>query len=572
MCTTPRRASCVPRAETGHVGEPPHRGADALVAALAVHGGRMAFGVPGESYLAVLDALRDRTETLPFITCRHEAAAANMAEACGKLTGTPGLALVTRGPGATHASIGLHTAFQDSTPMLLLIGQIARGMRDREAFQEIDYRRFLPELTKWTGEVDDPDRMAEYVGRAIATATAGRQGPVALALPEDVLSAPARRQEALAHPPVGAAPHASDIERVARRLHKARRPLLLLGGGPWTEAAALAIRRLAERHHIPVAVSFRCQGLIDNRSPVYAGHLGIGANPALIARVRKSDCLIAIGPRLGEMTTGGYSRLDPARPQPQLIHVHAGAEELGRVYRAGLLVNATPAAFAEALAANDIAGDWSAWCAAAVAEEMAWRTPLSNPGPVQIAELMRTVRAALPEEAIVSNGAGNYAAFLHRFFVYQGFRTQLAPTSGAMGYGVPAGIAAALLCPDRPVVAFAGDGCFLMSGNELATAARYGARVVFIVLDNAMYGTIRMHQERHYPGRSHGTDLANPDFVAYAKSFGLEAVRVERTEEMPSALTRALASGGPALIHVPVDPRAIAPGRILEDGGGVSPH
>ncbi len=542
----------------------PHTGAQALVDALRAHGARMIFGVPGESYLAALEALRAVADELPFITCRHEAAAANMADAYGKLTGSPGIAFVTRGPGATHASIGLHTAFQDSTPMLLLIGQVARCMRDREAFQEIDYRRFLSEVTKWTGEVGDADRMAEYVGRAIATATAGRQGPVALALPEDVLSGPARRQESLAHPPVTAAPHALDMERVATALARARRPLILLGGGPWTATAARELRGFAERHHIPVAVSFRSQSLIDNRSPVYAGHLGIGANPALVARVQESDCLLAIGPRLGEMTTAGYSRLDPARPQPLLVHVHAGAEELGRVYRGGILIAAAPAAFAEALAACDVRGDWSDWCAAAVAEEVAWRAPLPNPGAVQLAELYRFLRAALPEEAIVTNGAGNYAAFLHRFFIYEGFRTQLAPTAGAMGYGVPAGIAAALVHRDRPVVTLAGDGCFLMSGNEIATAVRYGVRTVFIVLDNSMYGTIRMHQERSFPGRAFATDLTNPDFVAYAKSFGLEASRVERTDDFAPALERALASEGPALIHVRVDPRAIAPGRSLD--------
>ena len=542
----------------------PHSGGEALVDALRAHGAGMVFGVPGESYLAALEALRAVADDLPFITCRHEAAAANMAEAYGKLTGRPGVAFVTRGPGATHATIGLHTAFQDSTPMLLLIGQVARRMQDREAFQEIDYRRFLSEVTKWTGEVGDPDRMAEYVGRAIATATAGRQGPVALALPEDVLSAPARRQDSRAHPPVAAAPHAADMERVAAALARAERPLILLGGGPWTADAAQALRGFAERHHLPVAVSFRSQSLIDNRSPVYAGHLGIGASPKLVARLQASDCLLVIGPRLGEMTTAGYRRLDPGEPQPQLVHVHAGAEELGRVYRGGILIAAAPAAFAEALAACDIGGDWSDWCAAAVAEEMAWRAPLPNPGTVQLAELYRVLRAALPGEAIVTNGAGNYAAFLHRFFIYEGFRTQIAPTSGAMGYGVPAGIAAALVHRDRPVVTLAGDGCFLMSGNELATAVRYGARTVFIVMNNSMYGTIRMHQQGSYPGRAFATDLTNPDFVAYAKSFGLEASRVERTDEFAPALARALASEGPALIEVVVDPRAIAPGRSLD--------
>lgn len=538
-------------------------GATVLLDSLLALGARMGFGVPGESYLALLDAMVDRADSFRFITCRHEAAAANMAEAYGKLTGAPGLACVTRGPGATHATTGLHTAFQDSTPLLLLIGQVARAMRGREAFQELDYEKFLSEVTKWTGEVACPDRMAEFAARAWSTALAGRQGPTALALPEDVLTAGTDAQPLLPHAPVQAGPDPRAVEDVAAALAQARQPLILIGGGPWTADEAAAFTRFAERRSIPVAASFRAQSLIDNESPAYAGHLGIGANPALVTRLAACDLLLVIGPRLGEMTTDGYSRLRPPVPQQPMIHVHAGAAEPGRVYHAGQRIVCAPGAFAAALAAADLAGpagpDRADWAEAARADELAWRAPVDNPGDVQLAALYPLLRAALPEDAIIANGAGNYAAWLHRFFVYRGFRTQLAPTSGAMGYSVPAGIAAALIHPDRPAISVAGDGCFLMSGNELATAARYGARTVFLVFNNAMYGTIRMHQQRHYPGRESGTALTNPDFVAYAQSFGLEARRVARTADFAPALAAALATGGPALIEITVDPRAISP-------------
>jgi len=545
----------------------PQTGATVLIDSLLANGATMAFGVPGESYLAALDALHDRRAGLPFFTCRHEAAATNMAEAFGKLTGRPGITFVTRGPGATHATTGLHTAYQDSTPMLLLIGQVARHMRDREAFQELDYARFLGEVTKWAGEIADPDRMAEYVGRAFATATAGRQGPTALALPEDVLAAPAAVQENLPHAPAQATASAADVARAAELLSAAERPLLIIGGTPWREEEAAALQQFAERRGLPIAVSFRAQSLIDNDSPAYAGHLGLGTNPALLERLRQADLVLAIGPRLGEVTTAGYTRLKAPVPEQRLVHVHAGAEELGRVYCGELLINAAPGAFAAALASEDPSGAWAETGAAAHAAEEEWRKPVVNAGSVQIAQVIDQLRSALPPEAVVANGAGNYAAWLHRFFSYRGFKTQLAPTSGAMGYGVPAGIAAALLERDRPTVALAGDGCFLMSGSELATAARYNARVVFLVVNNAMYGTIRMHQERSYPGRVLGTDLTNPDFVAYAKSFGLPAWKVEHTDDFSPALARALAIEGPSLIELVVDPEAISPGASLSDLG-----
>ena len=541
------------------------RAADVILDILASAGVRHVFGVPGESYLALLDAFVDRQD-IAFVACRHEAAAANMADAVGKLTGRPGVVAVTRGPGATQASVGLHTALQDSTPLICLIGQVARAMRDREAFQEIDYRHHLAAVTKWVGEVGEAARMAEYLARAVATALAGRQGPVALALPEDVLAEPAPRLGVPPLPPVQAAADRAMVEEVARLLAEAARPLVLIGGGPWTREEAQSFVRACERAAVPVAASFRAQSLIDNESPAYAGHLGIGANPALVERLKSADLVVAVGPRLGEMTTDGYRRIAPPVPEVRLVHVHAGAEELGRVYRPEIAINAAPGRFAAALAeALDDAGSArrAAWFEAARADERAWRAPIPNPGSVQIADFYAALRRRLPDEAIVANGAGNYAAFLHRFFVYRGFGTQIAPTSGAMGYGVPAGIAAALTCADRPVVAVAGDGCFMMAAAELATAVASGANLLFIVANNGMYGTIRMHQERNYPGRVSGTQLANPDFVALARSFGMEAWRIAADDERERVLDAALAAEGPRLVELMVDPRAIAPGRQL---------
>lgn len=549
-------------------GKETKRAAEVLLDVLEGAGVSRIYGVPGESYLTLLDALHDRRGRLDFIACRHEANAANMAEATAKLTGRPGVVAVTRGPGATHAAIGLHTAFQDSTPLVCLVGQVARTMRDREAFQEIDYRRFFAEVTKWTGEISEADRMAEYALRAVHSALAGRQGPVALALPEDLLGEPAAAAPAPPLPPLQATPDVRLVEEIAGRLADARRPMILVGGTPWEEAQARALQEAAETSRIPVAASFRAQSLIDNESPAYAGHMGIGANPALVRRMQEADLLIAIGPRLGEMTTDGYRRLAVPAGEVPLVHVHAGIEELGRVYRPQTAVPAAPGRFAAALAeALDTsgAGKREDWFSDARADEIAWRTPIDNPGEVQIARFYSRLREHLPPHAIIANGAGNYAAFLHRFFVYRGFRTQLAPTSGAMGYGVPAGIAAALEHPDRPVVTVAGDGCFMMAAQELATAAATGARVVFIVMNNGMYGTIRMHQEREFPGRVSGTGLVNPDFVAFARSFGLPAKRIASDDEVDDALARALAGDGPALIEVMVDPRAIAPGRTLEN-------
>ncbi len=540
-------------------------GGQALVEALLVNGSDTAFGVPGESYLAALDAFHDATDSFRFITCRHEASAANMAEAYGKLTGKPGICFVTRGPGATHASIGLHTAFQDSTPMIMFIGQVAADQVEREAFQEIDYRRFLSEVTKWTAEINDASRIAEYVGRAYRVATSGRPGPVALALPEDMLRELCEPQEQTPYTPALAHPGAADMAELKRLLEGAERPLVMLGGSGWTPDAVKLIEPFAENNHLPVTVSFRCQDRFNNNHTNYVGDMGIGANPKLIKRMQDADVLLVLGPRLGEMTTGGYERLSVPVPKQTLIHMHQGAEELGRVYHPTLGINASPQTIAPLLATMKLEGadKWAESTKAGRADYEAWNTPTDNPGGVQLASLYKHMREALPDDSIFCNGAGNYASWLHRFYRYRAFPSQLAPTSGAMGYGVPAAIAAKIVHPERTVVACAGDGCFMMSVMELATAARYGANVIFLVFNNSMYGTIRMHQERDYPTRVSATELTNPDFVALAESFGAFAARVESTEAFAPVLEAAQASGKPALIEITVDPEAIAPTATL---------
>ncbi|WP_322103833.1 thiamine pyrophosphate-binding protein [Paraburkholderia sp. J41] len=545
-------------------------GARLVVDALLANGVERVFCVPGESYLAVLDALSDETPRIATVVCRHEAAAANMAEAVGKLTGKPGVALVTRGPGATHASIGVHTAFQDSTPMILLIGQVAREQMDREAFQEIDYRRMFGQMAKWVAQIDDARRVPEYLSHAFHVAMSGRPGPVVLALPEDMLSGAIPAAEAQAVPPaaqrVQASPSAAQMARVRERLAAAKAPFVIAGGHGWTPQATADLQRFVENWQLPVGLAFRFQDTLDNEHPNYAGDVGLGVNPALARRIREADVLLALGPRLGESTTGGYALFDIPKTKQTLIHVHQGAEELGRVYAADVPIVSGLAEMAAQLAALPAPPQpaWSGSAAAAHAAYLAWREPLPMPGDVQLGEVMQQLRARLPADAIVTNGAGNYATWLHRHFAYRHFRSQLAPTSGAMGYGVPAAIAAKSLYPARTVVALAGDGCFMMASSELATAMQYGLNVVFIVVNNAHYGTIRMHQERHYPHRVHGTQLTNPDFAAFAQSFGAHGEVVTATAQFASALERALTAGKPALIEIRVTKEASTPAATLE--------
>jgi len=549
---------CEPSRLAGHV----------LVEALIEQGVTTAFGVPGESYLAVLDGFHQYRDRIRFISCRQEGGAAFMAEAQGKLSARPGVCFVTRGPGATNASIGVHTAFQDSTPLILFVGQVAREQRDREAFQELDYRQvFGPGtlgLAKWVAEIDDAARIPEYVARAFHVAMQGRPGPVVLALPEDMLtqrtSAPVlpRVEPALAWPAPGA------LREVRQRLLGARQPFVIVGGSGWDAGACAAMQRFAQAWQLPVGCAFRCQDLFDNDHPNYAGDVGIGINPRLAERIRQADLVLAVGPRLGEMTTGGYTLLQAPRPSQQLIHVHAGAEELGRVYAADLMLLAAMPSAARALEALSppVSLPWSAWTVQARADYEA--NLVSAPSePLDMAEVVRTIQRLVPRDAVLTNGAGNFSGWLHRYYRYQGLqhagRTQLAPTSGAMGYGVPAAIAASLLEPHRTVINLAGDGDFLMTGQELATASAYGAgrgagKLVVIVVDNGTYGTIRMHQEREYPGRVSASDLFNPDFAMLAQAHGWLASRVDDTGGFEPALAGALTADRPTLIHLKLDP------------------
>jgi acetolactate synthase-1/2/3 large subunit len=548
---------------------PPRTGGQILADQLRIHGVDLAFGVPGESYLALLDAMHDHRDAMRFVICRQEGGAANMADAYGKLTGRPGICMVTRGPGATNASIGVHTAFQDSTPMILLIGQVARDYIDRESFQEIDYRRFFgPFMSKWTAQIDSAARVPEYLSRAFHVATSGRPGPVVLALPEDMLTETACVADAAPWQRVQASPSAADLQWLHARLARAERPFLMIGGSGWTDTAVADIAAFAQANRLPVGCSFRCQDLMDNRSPNYAGDVGVGINPALAERIKAADLLLVVGPRLGEMATQGYTLLDVPRMKPSLIHVHAGAEELGRVYQADLLINSGMPEMAAALRAlppvsAEASARWSDWTASAHADYLKTLEPVSPPGDVNLSVVLRQLRQRLPDDAIVTNGAGNYAAWLHRFFDYRSYRTQLAPTSGAMGYGVPSAVAAALVHPGRIVVSWNGDGCFMMNGQEMATAAQFGAKVVFCVVNNGMFGTIRMHQEREYPARVSGTELSNPDFVALARGYHAHGERVTATDEFLPALDRCLAFDGPSLIEICTDPEAITPRTTL---------
>lgn len=538
---------------------PIRTGGQILIDQLRIHGADTVFCVPGESYLAALDALYDAKESLRLIVCRQEGGAAFMAEAYGKLNGKPGLCFVTRGPGATNASIGVHTAYQDSSPMILFIGQVGSDVAEREAFQEMDYRRMFGQMTKWVAQIDRADRVPEFISRAFHVAVSGRPGPVVLALPEDMLTEQAGVGDAKPYARIKAHPGNDELEQMHEMLAQARKPLVLLGGGDWSADACSSIRAFIEANNLPAACSFRRQDLLDNRHPNYCGDVGIGINPKLASRVRDADLILAIGPRLGEMTTGGYTLFGIPVPDQRMVHVHPGAEELGRVYRADLMIHSGMAEFARAASALPAVDSsaWREWTHHAREDYLANQQRNAMPGPVDMAEIVVELGKQLPPDTIVTNGAGNYSGWVQRFWQYGGFRSQLAPTCGAMGYGVPAAIAAKLLCPQRMVVSFSGDGCFLMNGQELATAAQYDANVLFIVVNNNMYGTIRMHQERDYPARVHGTALENPDFAALARAYGLHGETVEETSAFAPALERALASSGPALIEIRIDPEAI---------------
>lgn len=537
-----------------------------IVECLVAQGVSHAFGVPGESYLAVLDGFHKYRDKIRFVINRQEGGAAFMAEAAGKLTNRPGICFVTRGPGATNASIGVHTAFQDSTPMVLFVGDVASDQRDREAFQEVDYSVFLGPSTKGMAKrverIDDPDRIPEYVARAFATAMNGRPGPVVLVLPEDMLTQATTARPLARVEAVEAWSDPGALRTLREMLLAARKPFVIAGGGGWTPQAAQALQRFAENWKLPVGNAFRFQDTFDNHHPLYAGDVGIGINPKLAARVRESDLILAIGPRLGEMTTSGYTLLAPPKAKQKLVHIHASAEELNRVYQADLAINATMNAAARSLEVLTAPPElpWAGWAEAANADYRGNLEPQKLPGAIDMPAIVGVLQRLLPPDAVLTNGAGNFASWIHRFFVHHGLakghKTQLAPTSGAMGYGVPAAIAASIVS-GRTAFTIAGDGDFLMTGQELATAAQFGARSIILLLNNGMYGTIRMHQEREYPEHVHGTELANPDFVALARAYGYAGVRISRTEEFEPQLAAALERREGTLIEVQLDPEVI---------------
>lgn len=540
-------------------------GGQVLVDQLRLHGVEHVFCVPGESYLAVLDALHD--SDIQVTVCRQEGGATMMAEAVGKLTGRPAACFVTRAPGATNATPGVHIAFHDSTPLLVFVGQVERKVRGREALQELDYRAAFSPLAKWATEIDDADRIPEIVSRAMHVATSGRPGPVVIALPEDMLvdrTTVADGEPALE---VEAHPGMAQIEKMRTLLAAAERPLIVLGGSRWSAESVNAFAGIAREWGIPVTVSLRRQMLFPVDHPCFIGDLGFGPNPKMVEHVKSADLILLIGSRMSEVPSQNYQLLDIPVPKQTLIHVYPDAGELGKVYRPQLAINATPATFVDALRSVSLpaSSSRSAFLASARAAYLSWSDPkpIRTPGRLQMAQVMQYLNERLPADAILCNGAGNYATWIHRFYRFREFGTQLAPTSGSMGYGVPAAIGAKRRFPDRTVVAFAGDGCFLMNGQEFATAVQYELPVIVVVVDNGMFGTIRMHQEREYPGRISATQLRNPDFAAYAVAFGGHGERVESTEQFGPAFERAQASGKPAILHCLIDPEAISPAFTL---------
>ncbi|MDE1196096.1 MAG: thiamine pyrophosphate-binding protein [Pseudomonas sp.] len=546
----------------------PRNGGQILVEALIRNAVDTIYCVPGESYLPVLDALHDATSIRTIVT-RHEGAASNMADAYGKLTGRPGICFVTRGPGATHASNGVHTAKQDSTPMILFVGQIESSFKGREAFQEVDYTQMFGGLAKWATEIDSIERIPEIVSKAFSIAMSGRPGPVVIALPEEVLFGSADVADAQPVRITRAAPDSVALEEMRELLATAKQPLVIVGGTGWDADSTKALQRFVHANHLPVAASFRRQDLFDNRDPHYVGQLGLGTSPKLLERVKSSDLLLVIGSRLSETVSQGYTLIESPSPAQPMIHVHPDPQELNRVYQSTLPILSSLSSFAHAVAALEpvASNAWKSWTDAARADYLEHSTPpLPHPqlAGVDMGSVVAHLNEVLPDNAVITNGAGNYTVWVHRFYRYRKPATELAPTNGAMGYGLPASIAAKLHDPQQTVICFAGDGCFMMYPQELATAMQYNAPIVVIVVNNGMLATIRMHQEREYPGRVSATELANPDFIALAKSFGAHAERVERSEDFPAAFQRAQKAGVAALIELRVDPRQITPQARLD--------
>ena len=561
---------------------PSRSGGHLIADALITHGVDTAFGVPGESYLEVLDGLYQHKEDFRFVICRQEGGAAFMAESYAKLTGKPGICLVTRGPGATNAAIGVHTAFQDSSPMILLVGQVGNDFVEREAFQELDYRRMFGPMAKWVAQIDDAARVPEYMAHAFQIATSGRPGPVVLALPEDMLAATASVAEARPYRAVQSHPGNADVARVRELLAEAERPFVIVGGYGWSREAAKQLREFAEANDLPVGCAFRFQDTLDNSHPNFAGDVGIGINPKLFARIKNADVVLTIGARLGEMTTSGYTLFEVPTPKQTMIHVHGDPNELGRVYQADVMIAAGVAEFAAAMAGTKLDEIKAASRKAALAEVQAdlaaWRglPPLyknrATPAKLNLWEVVQTMKRLAPKDSIVTNGAGNFATWAHRFWPYAGIeqcdKSQLAPTSGAMGYGVPAAVMASIVAPERTSINVAGDGDFMMTSQELATAVQYGGAPICIVFNNGMYGTIRMHQEREHPSRVYGTQLVNPDFAKYGESFGGKGFTVTTNTEFDAAFAEALAftrnAKKPVVIELKVDPQDLTPGASLD--------
>lgn len=548
-------------------------GGDVLVAALLAQGVTRVFSIPGESFLAALDGLYE--SGIDNVVARHEGGATMMAEAYGKLNGKPGIALVTRGPGATNASSGVHVAFQDSTPLILFVGQVASDQRDREAFQEVDYRTFFDPLAKWVAEIDRPDRIPEYVARAFHVSQAGRPGPVVLALPEDMLSAPCNAPAVPAAELPSGCTDETDVAAVIAHIEAAERPMIIVGGGNWSTKAADAIETLSEALDAPVGASFRCQDFMDNHHPNYAGDIGIGVNPKLGDRVRTADCILCLGARLGEMTTSGYTLLTPPIPKQKLIHVHPDPNELGSVYHPTLSVAADAGKFAEKLAfalaerAVKVPRDWTRQ---ARTDYETWQKPHETPGDLKMERVITHLSRVLPDDAIVTNGAGNYSAWLHRYYRYKNYRTQLAPTSGSMGYGLPAAVAAKIERPDQEVICLAGDGCFQMTMQEFGVACEHNANIVVLISNNGMYGTIRLHQQKKFPGRPSGTKLFNPDYAALARSYGAFGATATSNAEFEVALVKARKAARPAIIELQISPLALGPMVELEKTPSYEKH
>ena len=539
-------------------------GGQILVDCLRLHGVDTVFCVPGESYLATLDAFHDVQDKIDLVVCRQEGGVTNMADAWGKMTGKPGIAFVTRGPGATNASVGIHTAHQDSTPLILFVGQIARDMAEREAFQEVDYRRMFGEMTKWVAQIDSAARIPEMVSRAFHVATSGRPGPVVLALPEDMQTERADTEDGQPYRSAQANPGTTDMDKFRDMLASAKKPMVLAGGGGWSAEACADLAAFAEANRLPVATAFRRQDLMDNRHPNFAGVVGLGINPKLKDRLDDTDLLIVLGPQLGEIVTGGYTYFTFPKPKQTMIHISAGVDELGKVYQADLGINAGMAEFcAAAKAMTPVDASWAGEAETAHADYMAFSTPPDMPGDVNYSEIVGWLSDNLPDDAVITNGAGNYTVWVHRFFRYKQYGTQLAPQSGAMGYGVPSGVAAGVRHRDRVVVSFSGDGCFQMNGQEIGTAVQQGVKTIFIVVNNGMYGTIRMHQETHYPKRKSGTDLHNPDFAALARAYGAHGETVTKTADFEAAFDRCRAAEGPSLIELVIEPDAVLPTSTL---------